>query len=333
MRASQLQNLLEHMLPARENVLIKGAPGIGKSDIVAAAAAKVGYDLIISHPVISDPVDYKGLPLPDGHGGADFVPFGELKALINADKPTAYFLDDLGQAPPLVQAAAMQLLLARQINGMPVSPFVSFVAATNRKQDKAAVSGILEPVKSRFATIVELEANTEEWTRWALDHDMPTEIIQFVRFKPDTILKFQPNPDIVNSPSPRTIAAAGRMITLKLPDDLEYEVLVGAIGEGAAVELKAFLKVYRNLPSIESILTSPKQAMLPKDPSTLYAVSGLVARHTTSANFDTVAQYVDRLPVEFQVMLVKDALMYDKTIPKNSRSFIKWAADHHNLMI
>ena len=66
------------------------------------------------------------------------------------------FLDDLGQAPMSVQAAAMQLILARRINGFKISDKVIFMAATNRREDKAGVTGILEPVKSRFAWIVEL---------------------------------------------------------------------------------------------------------------------------------------------------------------------------------
>ena len=80
-------------------------------------------------------------------------------------------MDDLGQAPPAVQAAAMQLILARRINGSLVSDEVCFVAATNRKNDKAGVARILEPVKSRFAAIVELTPCVEEWATWAADRE------------------------------------------------------------------------------------------------------------------------------------------------------------------
>ncbi len=75
---------------------------------------------------------------------------------MTATKLTACFIDDLGQATPAVQAAAMQLILARTLNGHRVSDHVVFIAATNRRTDRAGVSGILEPVKSRFATLVEL---------------------------------------------------------------------------------------------------------------------------------------------------------------------------------
>jgi len=58
----QLAELLSAMIPARLPVLITGAPGIGKSDIVAQAAQQAQADLLISHPVVEDPTDAKGLP-------------------------------------------------------------------------------------------------------------------------------------------------------------------------------------------------------------------------------------------------------------------------------
>ena len=113
-------------------MLITGAPGTGKSDIVDQATREAGAELIISHPVTSDPTDFKGLgALVDGE--AKFLPFDQLKDLITATRPTVFFLDDLGQAPPAVQAAAMQLILARRVNGHKVSDAVTFIAATNRK--------------------------------------------------------------------------------------------------------------------------------------------------------------------------------------------------------
>lgn len=143
MKPSQLAALLAKTIPGKRPVLIKGAPGIGKTDVVTQACQAAGADLVISHPVVSDPIDYKGLPaLADGR--AEFLPFGELRTLIEANSLTVFFLDDLGQAPPTVQAAAMQLILARRINGHLVSEQVCFVAATNRKQDKAGVTGDLE---------------------------------------------------------------------------------------------------------------------------------------------------------------------------------------------
>ncbi len=75
---SQLQQLLGPAIKARLPVLVTGAPGVGKSDIIARSAADADADLIISHPVVADPNDAKGLPWPDGKGAATFLPFGEV---------------------------------------------------------------------------------------------------------------------------------------------------------------------------------------------------------------------------------------------------------------
>jgi hypothetical protein len=59
----------------------------------------------------------------------------------------------------------MQLILARRVNSFTLPDCVSFVAASNRRQDKAGVTGILEPVKSRFATILEVSPDLDDWTQ------------------------------------------------------------------------------------------------------------------------------------------------------------------------
>jgi len=202
----QLYESLLFSLKHRFNLLIVGAPGIGKTEIVNQACGEAGMKMIVSHPVVSDPTDYKGLPFVVDGDRAEFLAFGDLRQLIDAKKPSVFFLDDLGQAPPSVQAAAMQLLLARKINSHQVSDHVRFIAATNRRQDKAGVQGVLEPVKSRFASILHLETDHEDWVKWALEKDLPTELIAFIRFRPELLHDFKPSNDMINSPCPRTVA-------------------------------------------------------------------------------------------------------------------------------
>lgn len=144
LRTKRASELVSQYLDARIPVLLTGAPGVGKSSIVEAAATAARYDVILSHPVVSDPTDAKGLPWPGKDGeSATFLPFGDLARAIKATQPTVWFLDDLGQAGPAVQASYMQLLLARQVNGHKLPDCITFVAATNRRMDRAGVTGIL----------------------------------------------------------------------------------------------------------------------------------------------------------------------------------------------
>jgi len=111
MKPSTLHDVLVTAFAARQNILITGAPGIGKSDVTYQASVASKGDLLISHPVCSDPADFKGYPFPVENNHADFLPFGDLLRLMNATGLTIMFFDDLGQARPATQASIMQLIL------------------------------------------------------------------------------------------------------------------------------------------------------------------------------------------------------------------------------
>lgn len=323
MRPKDLTGYLDFAIKHSYPVLLTGPPGIGKSDIIKQAAAAAKFKLIISHPVVSDPTDYKGLPFPKTDGTADFLPFGELQQLISAKEKTVYFLDDLGQAPASVQAACMQLLLARRINGHKVSDKVTFLAATNRQQDRAGVTGILEPVKGRFVTIIGLEVNMDDWVTWALGNDMPTELIAFIRFRPELLDSFKPSKDLINTPTPRTIAAVGKQQADGLPQEYEYEVIKGAVGEAFAIEYTAFLKLFRELPSLDEIIMNPHHATVPKEPGALYAVASALAHKMNDQNIGAICSYLKRLPPENSVACMQDAAIKNASICKN-RAYIEW---------
>jgi len=328
MSPKELKEVLLKAVQAGLPVLIKGAPGIGKSDIVNQVAKKLEMDITISHPVVSDPTDFKGLPgIVDGK--AEFLPFGDLRQLIEAKKPTICFLDDLGQAPAVVQAAAMQLILARRVNGHKISDKVVFIAATNRRQDRAGVTGILEPVKSRFATILELEANADDWIEWALYNKMPAELIGFIHFRPALLSTEEATADIVNHPCPRTIAYCGALLNAGLD---KMEVLSGAVGEGCAVELLGFLKVYKSLPNIAAILLDPESGIVPTEPAAVYAIVAALVEKATEDNANRILKYSNRLPIDFNVLLVRDMIRKEPGI-QNTKGFIDWATKHQDVLL
>jgi hypothetical protein len=331
MKPKDLSQFLTSTIAARLPVLIKGAPGVGKTDIVTQACQETDTTLLVSHPVVDEPIDYKGLPaIRDDH--AEFLPFGSLRQLIETKQPLVYFLDDLGQAPASVQAAAMQLILARSINGFKVSDQVTFIAATNRKQDHAGVTGILEPVKSRFVSIVELEPDIDDWVRWASANKLPAELIAFIRFRPQLLFDFSPSVEMKNSPCPRTVHNVGRLMQLNLAPELELDAYAGAAGEGFAAELMGFLQIFRQLPDPRLILINPEQADVPDDPATLYALVGALSRLAEPENMDALVKFANRLPQEFSVLLITDA---EKQHPEivNTHAYATWAARHHTTIV
>jgi len=318
-------------IPNRFPVLVTGAPGIGKTAIVKQACADAKADILIRHPVVEEPIDAKGYPMRvDGY--AKFVPFEDFLPMYEAKKPTVVFIDDFGQARYETQAAYMQFFLARALGERRVSEFVTFIVATNRREDKAGVSGLLEPVKSRFFSIIELETSVDDWCEWAMANDMPHELIGFVRFKPDMLHNFKPTHDLKNSPCPRTVANVGRLFNAGIPDDIRYEVFAGAAGEAFAVEFDSFIRVSATLPSFEQIVLAPDKAPVPKEPSACYAVSALLTSRVEEINFTSVAKYLSRLPDEFSVLTMKDAI---KRKPKivQTKQFTEWSIKHKDVFV
>lgn len=335
MRPKQISEVLMILLKAQKPVLLKGPPGVGKTDMVRQACAALDMDLIVSHPVVDDPIDYKGVPFVVKEH-AEFLPIGHLRKIISTKEPTVFFLDDLGQAPPTVQAAAMQLLLARRINEHAVSDKVTFVAATNRKQDKAGVTGILEPVKSRFATILEVEPNADDWLQWAIKNDMPPQLIGFINYRRELLHKFEPSSDITNSPCPRTVAYVGDLIKMNFPNELRMEVFKGAAGEGFASELVAFLRVYEGLPDPKEILKDPsklKMDQMENKHDKMYALAAALADIVTGKFMENFVKILDKIPAEYGVMAMNMATSgRNRTEILTSQSFSVWIKKNKDLL-
>lgn len=294
----QLLQLLSKMIPARLPLLVVGKPGVGKTDLVKHAAHEAKAHCLLTHPIIKDPTDYKGMPTvyrENGISVADFIPFGDLRAMMEATEPTVVFFDDLGQGSQAVQAALMQLILAREIDGKKISEYVTFIGATNRRGDRAGVSGILEPVKSRFSTIVELEADVKDWINWAIGAGIPPQVIAYIRLRPEMLSQFTPTNDLVNSPSPRTWKNLADQVALNHPVELRLPVYSGSVGEACAAEYCTFERTWASMVSPDLVLSNPQGAPIPTEPSALYALTTALAYRVTKDSMARYVTYMDRL--------------------------------------
>jgi hypothetical protein len=332
MKQSKFKKAVMHCLRHNFPILVVGPPGIGKTQIIQQACEEMKIPCLVSHPVTSDPPDYKGLPFPDKDGlRATFLPYGDLDIILNTKEPMVYFLDDLGQAPASVQAACMQLLSARRINDKKISDKVTILAATNRREDRAGVQGILEPVKSRFVSIIELESDINDWVIWAIQNDMPERLISYASFRPDIISSFKPTTAMVNGCCPRTLESVGKLINSKVPDDLLFEMISGAAGSGFAVEYTAYCKIYKDLPTYEDILNSPQTVEVPKATDKIYAITGMVSLNCKPADLTILSGFIDRMPTEYQIKTWINISARGKKYT-NTKAFSDWAIKNHNIM-
>jgi hypothetical protein len=334
MKPSTAAAITERMILNYKPVLLVGVPGIGKTAIVDQVKEKTGSDMLLSTPVVNDPTDAKGFPCVI-NDVAQFLPFGDLNYAINyTGKRLIWFLDDLGHARPATQAAYMQLLLTGRINGHKLSDKVVFIAATNRREDRAGVSGILEPVKSRFHMIIEIEPDVESFIAWGLTSGrIRKEVIACLRLFPELLVS-PPSREIKPSTNPRVWEFASQILDADFPPALIYDSLISCIGESAGSQLYGMITTFKNLPSVNSIITSPKTVEFPREPSSLYALCTVLSKFLEKKpkKVGPVFEFANRLPGDFAVCLINDTLALRPELA-DTEAFQEWNAKNIGLFI
>lgn len=315
---SELRVFLDLSFHTRQPLLITGAPGLGKTVALIDYCQENGINLVISHPVISMPEDFKGLPIKteklDSLSGdfvtvAEFLPFDDLQFAIETTEDTIWFFDDMGQAPFSVQAACMQIIGGRSIAGKSISDTVRIVAATNRREDLAGVKGLLEPVKSRFGMIIELVADTESFTRYAHDNGLYTTVIDYLNFAPESLHDFKPNIGMENSPCPRLWEKLSDQLhfldNTKVPADVREKVILSCVGEAHGRQYSTFESVRNLVPSYGEVVNDPHAFQLPERKDILFAFCGMLARQAQDKHHKEVFAIIDRLPGECQMYVYR----------------------------
>jgi hypothetical protein len=296
-----------------------GSPGIGKSDIIRSIAEKNNFEIIDIRLSQMDPADLNGFPFIDkennkaGYMAMNTFPL-EKDPLPKGKAGWLIFLDEFNSAPLSVQAAAYKLILDRAVGMHKLHPNVAIIAAGNKGSDKAIVSRQSTAMQSRMIHF-ELDVDFKAWMNWATDNKIDERIKSFINFKPSLLHAFDPDHDDHTFPCPRTWHFLSRIISKwKDVPISKLAILAGTIGEGAAREFYSFTQIYKELISFEEIMANPITVDIPESPATKFAIAGRVAEGFDNTTGSQLMLFVERMPVEFQIIILSHALKIDHTI-------------------
>ncbi len=327
MKPSEIINALETLLSIKQPVFLWGAPGVGKSQVVAQIADKQGLELIDVRAVLLDPVDLRGIPriTPDGKAvwsSPSFLP-QEGRGIL--------FLDELNAAPPLVQAACYQLILDRRLGEYELPSGWTIVAAGNRESDKAVTHRMPSALANRLIHL-DFDADLDDWISWANSSDINSKLIAFLRFRPKLLHVFDPKKNEKAFPSPRSWEFVSRILSAGPAPDTTQALVAGAVGQAAAAECIGFLHVYDELPDIDALLRDPRRTVLPEDPAVVYALCESVARRANDSVMEELVLLANRLPTEFGVLLMRNAVAMQPSIVETP-AFGHWAQDNREVLM
>ena len=335
MKPSKLYEALHALIDEQVPLHIWGACGVGKSQIVSQVAQDRGCEFLDVRAVQLDPVDLRGLPRIN----ADQTEWVPPKFLPKAGKGIL-FLDELTAAPQMTQAGCYQLVLDRRLGEYVLPEGWVVIAAGNPASERGVHFAMPRPLRNRFVHL-DLEADLEDWCKWAVTAGIRSEIIAFLRFKQDLLHCADTTSDVNAWPTPRSwemasnvlsgIARRQKTVFLSGASEFESQLLDGTVGAAAANELLAFLRLFRQLPSIDEVLLNPETSPIPAETSAQIAVATALGRVMTDSSIGRGLRYLARMPTEMRVMAMRDAATRDKAIT-HTPEFIRFGVEHREVL-
>lgn len=309
MRSSDVSTALAALIPTRRPVYLWGSPGTGKSSLVRQAVDQLAIGMVDVRATLLDPVDLRGLPRLQGDTAVWCPP-----AFLPQDGEGVLFLDELAQAAPLVQSACLQLTLDRRIGEYELPREWTVIAASNRAEDRAGTHRLISPLLNRFLHL-DLEVSNDDWQHWAVSAGIAPEVRAFLQYRPALLSQFEPAANPRAFPTPRSWQFVADVLP-RTPDHLLHPVVAGCVGDGPAAEFLGFLRLYRELPDLDLVLTRPENSAIPREPAVLYALVGALVERCRQAQapLSNFVTYALRLPDEFATLALSEALSVNKKL-------------------
>jgi MoxR-like ATPase len=347
LKPSELSTALKTCFAAERAPMIHGIPGIGKSLITRQVADQMyaaAYGTTVEpngdlrdtagnltderpwfrdiRAALLDAVDLRGLPAVNGDGRAHFA---EPEFLPRDSRGGIFFLDEINRGSTMVMNGCFSLVLDGRL-GEYVLPANWICAAAVNDLD----IGAAKMSSALLARFIHLDATTDldDVCRFAIDRGWEPVTIAFLRFRPELLSVYDRAKRV--TPNPRAWEFISQITAQQPAPNVEHALFAGAIGDEAAIEYSAFLRQFRTLPSIDAIVLDPKRAAVSADAGVNYAVAVALSRRANEGNFARILTYLERMPVEYNVLAIKEAAHRTPEL-QSRKEFTAWTLKHSDV--
>jgi hypothetical protein len=334
MNPKQFEAVFEAALRRGKRLLVVGAPGVGKTQIKEQVARRCGFEYVGLCSPILGPQFVEGYPFRE-NGHASHAPFAQLARALDAKAPMFIDFDELGGASGEVIKACLRLFQFGEVAGRKLPDCVVLGASSNDIAHGAGVSGLFEPMKDRFHSIVNVEYDPESVVQHGLARGWDVSVVAWIRNKGLEAFDWRPSRDMQRGgATPRGYEYCSEWFAGGVED---AEVHAGCVGKAMATGLLAFRALMRQLPDIDAVLMDPEGSAVPEPIDAQYFVACALAQRISAGNFGRAAVYLRKLSQVLRVFAIKSAFQAENTrkrdglLPANwsplgaSQDFLSWA--------
>lgn len=359
MNLSTVLRLSPAFYQSGKSLYLKSAPGRGKTSTIIAAVPHIARTLgkqlglvVVNGPNLTpgDTIGF-GVPkhsvTPDGNPVSEMVftlPFfwrtDEGKLLTEYDGGII-FVDEADKMDVDIKKVMGEMALSGRCGTHTLPPGWVVWMAGNRSQDRSGSTKELDHLINRRFEI-DITDDLQSWENWAIVNHVNPSVIAFAVNNPQIVFPEKLPEKQGPFCTPRSLVSTGELlvtmagkqdsIDVRLPTDTDaVEVAAAGIGQAAAAQLFATLRLEAELPAIESILKSPGSAKLPSKPDAQMLVCYKLASITDERNIEPIVTYVERLPADFAATYAKAAVTR-KAMLAATPTIINWCKRNATLM-
>lgn len=240
-----LIDVIELCYHANRPILLVGHAGVGKSELLEAAAKSLQISYICRDLSLMEPPDLVGLPKMDGGVTRYLRP-----SFLPSDGKGIIAFEELNRCPTYMRAPCLQLLTARMLNDYVLPPGWLPVASINPSDDKYDVNELDPALLARFVK-VQVVPDKNEWIGWAKGNGVHEHVISYI----DRDAK------VFNDTSPRDwkyvsdlLQTKEKLTSKEARSKALSNAIAGQVGRERATAFEAFIKGGPIVPPIMDVL-------------------------------------------------------------------------------
>jgi energy-coupling factor transporter ATP-binding protein EcfA2 len=328
-------------------ILVQGHMGTGKSSLLKTLKqALPNHTACYFDCTTKDlgDITIPQLQTADEQGYVRYVTNEELGMHLN--KPIILMIDEYGKANPAVKNALLRTMLERKMGSYELHPDSIVFATTNLGAE--GVGDVLPPhARNRMTIVTSRKPNNMEWIEWGINNGIDHTLLGWCKDNPQLFHSFEDTKDPEANPyifhpkaartsfvTPRSLEAASDWLKVRgaMDDQTLTATLMGTVGERAAMDLMAFVKLSDQLPSLESIKKDPMQAKVPDSDAAVCMVVYRTLATIEREWMDAWMDYMGRLDKEAQGLFangVRNPKYGKQAIVMTNKKFTAWAMQNN----